>query len=93
MLDTLKINNVAVIDAAEITFRKGLNVLSGETGAGKSIVVESIAILLGGRVSAELIRAGSDEAVIEGLFNIADVPWMSERLAKLGFEPQLQELN
>lgn len=85
MLETLSIKNIAVIDSAEIHFQKGLNILSGETGAGKSIVIEAISLLLGGRASTELIRAGCDEAVVEGLFDTTDLAWIRERLNKLGF--------
>jgi DNA repair protein RecN (Recombination protein N) len=85
MLQTLRIKNLAVIDSAEIPFRAGLNILSGETGAGKSIVIEAISLLLGSRASAELIRSGSDEAVIEGLFDLSGLPWMAERLERNGF--------
>ena len=63
MLEVLRIKNIAIIDAAEVRFKRGLNILSGETGAGKSIVIEAISLLLGSRASVELIRAGCDEAV------------------------------
>ncbi|MCM2276838.1 MAG: DNA repair protein RecN [Oligoflexia bacterium] len=92
MLETLKIRNVAIIDAAEISFRAGLNVLSGETGAGKSIVLEAISLLLGGRASTELIRTGCDEAVVEGLFDLSQISWMAPRLEKLGFNAGTPEL-
>jgi DNA repair protein RecN (Recombination protein N) len=85
MLETLKIKNIAIIDSAEIPFKNGLNVLSGETGAGKSIVLEAISLLLGSRASAELIRAGCDEAVVEGLFDLTDIEWIEKRLKDLGF--------
>ena len=59
MLKTLSIENIAVIEKAEIEFSNGFNVLTGETGAGKSIVVDSINAILGERTSKELVRAGS----------------------------------
>ncbi len=68
MLRELRISNFAIIDALNITFSEGLNVLSGETGAGKSIIVGALVLLLGGRASAEMIRATADEAVVEALF-------------------------
>src|ERR1700691_3229584 len=86
MLETLRIKNIAVIDSAEIPFKPGLNVLSGETGAGKSIVLEAISLLLGSRANAELIRAGCDEAVVEGLFDLTDIEWIEERLESFGFK-------
>lgn len=92
MLEVLKIRNFAIIDSAEIHFKSGLNILSGETGAGKSIVIEAISLLLGSRASTELIRAGSDEAVIEGLFRIAEIPWLELRLKNAGFSTDSSEL-
>ena len=85
MLETLTIKNIAVIDSAEIRFKNGLNILSGETGAGKSIVIEAIGLILGSRANVELIRSGADEAVVEGLFDIGEIPWMRERLERAGF--------
>ena len=64
MLKTLNIENIAVIEKAEIEFNDGLNVLTGETGAGKSIVVDSINAILGERTSRELVRNGSDYAFV-----------------------------
>ncbi len=92
MLEILKIKNIAIIDSAEIQFTPGLNILSGETGAGKSIIIEAISLLLGSRASIELIRAGANEAVVEGFFRISDIPWMSSRLNQAGFESQGSEL-
>ncbi len=68
MLSSLKIENVAVIEKAEILFGPGLNVLTGETGAGKSIVIDSINAILGERTSRELIRDGADRAKVTALF-------------------------
>ncbi len=68
MLLSLQIRNFALIDAATIEFGDGLNILSGETGAGKSILVQALEILLGGRGSSDLIRQGEEEAEIAGLF-------------------------
>src|SRR5262245_50685621 len=90
-LEVLRIKNIAIIDSAEVRFKRGLNIISGETGAGKSIVIEAISLLLGSRASVELIRSGCDEAVIEGLFDISEIPWMGERLHKSGFESQAKE--
>ncbi|MDR1988854.1 MAG: DNA repair protein RecN [Acidobacteriaceae bacterium] len=68
MLRFLRIRRLAVIDAVEVEFGPGLNVLTGETGAGKSILVEAVGLLLGGRASADLVRTGEESAVIEALF-------------------------
>ncbi len=73
MLKTLNIENIAVIEKAEIEFSDGLNVLTGETGAGKSIVVDSINAILGERTSRELVRNGADYAFVSAFFdNAAD---------------------
>ena len=72
MLSSLKIENVAVIEKAEILFGRGLNILTGETGAGKSIVIDSINAILGERTSRELIRDGADKAKVTAFFE--DIP-------------------
>ena len=68
MLRTLRIRNLAVIEAVEVEFESGFNVLTGETGAGKSILVEAVGLLLGARASAELVRTGEPLATIEAIF-------------------------
>ena len=68
MLRFLRIKHFAVIDAVELEFDAGLNVLTGETGAGKSILVEAVGLLLGGRASGDLVRTGEPTAVIEAIF-------------------------
>ena len=68
MLSELRIRNFAVIEEARLSFGGGLNVLSGETGAGKTIVMTALGLLVGARASPELIRAGAKEAVVEGIF-------------------------
>jgi DNA repair protein RecN (Recombination protein N) len=68
MLRFLRIQHLAVIDSVEVEFDPGLNVLTGETGAGKSILVEAVGLLLGGRASGELVRTGEESASIEALF-------------------------
>ena len=92
MLQAIKIRNFALIENAEIPFEKGLNVLSGETGAGKSIVLEAISLLLGGRAQTEVIRSGAEEAVVEGLFEVSELPWLKERLSEVGIELEQNEL-
>ncbi len=68
MLRFLSIRRLAVIDSAEVEFEPGLNVLTGETGAGKSILVEAVGLLLGGRASGDLVRTGEETAAIEAIF-------------------------
>ena len=71
MLRFLRIQHLAVIDSVEVEFDPGLNVLTGETGAGKSILVEAVGLLLGGRASGDLVRTGEDAATIEAIFESA----------------------
>jgi DNA repair protein RecN (Recombination protein N) len=68
MLRFLRIRHLAVIDAVEVEFEPGFNVLTGETGAGKSILVEAVGLLLGGRASSDLVRTGEPQATIEAIF-------------------------
>ena len=70
MLKRLRIQNFAIIDEVGVDFGPGLNIISGETGAGKSIIMDALALILGGRASQDLIRAGSEEATVEALFEI-----------------------
>jgi DNA repair protein RecN (Recombination protein N) len=72
MLRFLRVSHLAVIDSVEVEFDAGLNVLTGETGAGKSILVEAVGLLLGGRASGELVRTGEDAATIEAIFESRD---------------------
>jgi DNA repair protein RecN (Recombination protein N) len=78
----LRISNVAVIEEVEVAFGAGLTVLTGETGAGKSILVDSLGLLLGGRADADVIRAGCEDAAVEGVF--ARTPILAARLEELG---------
>lgn len=84
MLKTLEIENIAVIERAEIEFLPGFNVLTGETGAGKSIVVDSINAILGERTSRELVRTGAQHAFVSAYFTDID-PCVSAKLEELGY--------
>jgi DNA repair protein RecN (Recombination protein N) len=68
MLRTLRVQSFAIIDDAEVAFGPGLNVITGETGAGKTLLLQALALVLGGRAEPDLVRAGADEAVIEATF-------------------------
>ena len=70
MLSFLKIKNLAIIEQSEIEFCNGLNIITGETGAGKSIILKSIGLLSGKRASTDLVRKGCDSSSIEGIFEI-----------------------
>ena len=71
MLRFLRVTHLAVIDSVEVEFDSGLNVLTGETGAGKSILVEAVGLLLGGRASGDLVRTGEEAAAVEAIFETA----------------------
>lgn len=86
MLVSLHIENIAVIERADITFDTGLNVLTGETGAGKSIVIDSLGAVLGERVSRDLVRAGSAQSHVTALFTDLP-PRICAVLAEKGLEP------
>ena len=86
MLDCLYIENIAVIERAEISFHSGFNVLTGETGAGKSIIIDAINAILGERTSRDLVRTGSDTARVSALFSSLSV-WAEQELTALGFPP------
>lgn len=91
MLRNLYIENIAVIQQADIDFSIGLTVLSGETGAGKSIIIDALSAILGGRVSRDLIRTGQSKACVVGTF--ADLPEQVLELAReQGFEPEEGQL-
>ena len=85
MLAQLKIENVAVIEKAEVRFTEGLNVLTGETGAGKSILIDSINAILGNRTSRELVRSGAQKACIWATFEQIPAS-VHKQLEKFGYE-------
>ncbi len=71
MLEELRIQNFAIIDRLELNFAPGFNVITGETGAGKSIIIDAVELLLGGKADPTFVRAGSDRAVVEGVFTLS----------------------
>ncbi len=91
MLAELHLRNLAVLAGANVEFGPGLNVLTGETGAGKSIVVDGLALLSGARASAELVRAGAEQLLVTGIFRGRD-PEVEAQLAAAGIEPEGDEL-
>ena len=79
MLNELHIENIAVIERADINFGPGLNILTGETGAGKSIVIDSIGAVLGERVSRDLVRRGAEKGLVTAVFDIEGCEqWLEE---------------
>lgn len=83
MLEELRIRNFAIIDQLELTFANGLNVITGETGAGKSIIIDAVEMLLGGKADTAFVRSGEDKALIEGVFALNEY-------AKIGILPILE---
>ncbi len=90
MLSEIYIENFAIIDKLHIQFSNGLNIVTGETGAGKSIMVDALMIALGGRASAEFIRAGTEKSVVETIFAIAHLDAVKVKAAEYGFFDQEQ---
>ena len=86
MLESITIRQVALIDEATICFHNGMQVLTGETGAGKSIVVDAVNLILGGRADRELIRSGSDRASVEAVFNVPGNPDVALFMEQEGIE-------
>ena len=87
MLQLLHIENIAVIENAEITFGPGLNVLTGETGAGKSIIIDALTAVTGGRTSRELVRTGAAAASVTAVFDGAGARQIANWCAENGVEP------
>lgn len=88
MLEELHVQNYALIDRVHLEFAPGFNVLSGETGAGKSILIGALSLLHGARADTSAIRTGSDEAMVSGVFRVAGNPEAVEWLAVRGIEPE-----
>jgi DNA repair protein RecN (Recombination protein N) len=86
MLTDLYIKNFAIIDNLHVSFLEGLNVLTGETGAGKSIIIDAVNLVLGGRASADLIRTGEEEATVEAIFDLSLHPEILAVLAETGVD-------
>lgn len=92
MLMELKVKDFAIIDHIQLQFGKGLNIISGETGAGKSILVRSLGLLMGGKSHAEDIRQQSDVAIVEGLFDLQDRSDIKSSLQEFGISHDEDEL-
>lgn len=86
MLRSLYIENIAVAKELEISFNEGFSVLTGETGSGKSVIIDSLEMLAGGKIGREVIRSGESKASVSGIFEVDD-PWAAEILDSLGCPP------
>lgn len=92
MLLELKVSNFAIIDNVHLNFQQGLNILSGETGAGKSILLKSLGLLMGEKAAAESVRHGAESALIEGSFDLSRRPDVQKRLEEMGIEVDDEQL-
>ena len=92
MLLELRVSQFAIIDTVHIEFKKGLNVLSGETGSGKSVLLKSLSLLMGEKASHDVVRTGATQATVEGLFDIRFRPDLCKKLAGLGIELEDEKL-
>ncbi|HEX2950157.1 MAG TPA: AAA family ATPase, partial [Armatimonadota bacterium] len=88
MLNELYIENFALIDKLTVTFSSGLNILSGETGAGKSIIIDAINVLLGERAGTDLVRTGASRAILQATFDLSMSPHLLPALESIGIEPE-----
>ncbi len=91
MLQNLHVKNLALIQELEVDFRKGLNILTGETGAGKSIILGSIGLALGGKYSADMLRKGADYGLVELAFELNDEK-LVQKLKELDIYPEEGQL-
>lgn len=94
MLERLRVENFALIEEVDIELSPGLNLLTGETGAGKSLVIDAVGLLIGGRAANDVVRSGKDKARIEGLFRIAGPgnEELRKNLSELGVDPDEDDL-
>ena len=88
MLSLLTVKNIALIDSLELNLKSGLNILSGETGAGKSIIIDSLNFVLGERADRSLIRYGADTASVEAVFEDYENPQIMSYLEDVGIEAE-----
>src|SRR5437660_353632 len=91
MLTLLKISNIALIDELTVEFDQGLNLLTGETGSGKSIIVDALGVLIGGRFTADLLKSGCERGSIEGLFSVSANADFENLLSEAGIEFDAQD--
>jgi DNA repair protein RecN (Recombination protein N) len=86
MLTLLNISNIALIDELKVEFEPGLNLLTGETGSGKSIIVDALGLLIGGRFAADMLKTGAEKGFVEGLFEVSEPVGLEAALGEAGIE-------
>ncbi len=91
MIRLLRIRNFAIIDQCELEFNDGFNAITGETGAGKSIILDAIGLILGNRSNTDVIRTGSDEAIVEAVFDIGSNQTIHQKLVHFGINQDKNE--
>jgi DNA repair protein RecN (Recombination protein N) len=91
MLVELRIRNLAIIDTLDLTFSRGLNILTGETGAGKSIVLNAVLLLLGERAGEDWVRSSEEEAAVEALFDLSGCPKTRQKILERSSKPAAGE--
>lgn len=92
MLLEIKVNHFAIIDQLHLQFKEGLNILSGETGSGKSVLLKSLGLLMGGKASSDTIRTGAPQAIVEGSFDLKTRKDVKQRLIELGIDVEDDQL-
>ena len=88
MLTCLRVHQLAIVHQLEVEFGPGFNVVTGETGAGKSILVHALQLVLGGRARTDVVRSGAEQAEVEALFDITDDAAARARMGTLGLESE-----
>ena len=86
MLEDLIIENFAIIEKIELQFETGMSVLTGETGAGKSIIIDALSMLTGGRASSEMVRHGSKKATLQAVFSLPNHEQLYKLLTEAGID-------
>ena len=92
MLQELSVKNFAIISSLQLEFQMGMTVLTGETGAGKSIIIDAMGLLTGGRGSSDYIRQGANKCTLEGLFSMPKSQELKQLLEELGIETEEDSL-
>jgi DNA repair protein RecN (Recombination protein N) len=92
MLRTLSVRNFAIIDRLDLEFGAGFNVLTGETGAGKSIIIDALNLILGGRAGVEMVRGGTERAVIDAVFDVSGSPELQQLVQEMSYDLEDDQL-